>query len=108
MSLGIIAQAEGVFDGLLAMGWAAIMSARLQNTGKAPMANELDYCIIGGLPGECCSGRNEAVQTFSKPFMSNALDHPNISGLKAITSAGLAQGIRDTSLTMIWYTITRD
>lgn len=102
MSLGIIAQAEGVFDVLLSMGWVVIMSAGLKNSGKTPKSKELDYCIIGGLPGESCAGRNEAVQISEMPFMSNALDHPNISGLKAIASIGLAQGTKDTSLTIIW------
>jgi len=40
MSLGIIAQTEGVFDGFLAMGWVVIMFAVLKNTVKTPKSKE--------------------------------------------------------------------
>ena len=55
MSLGIIAQTEGVFDGFLAMGWARDNVRVLKNTVKTPKSKEsflkvsLVTCLVNGV-----------------------------------------------------------
>jgi len=102
MSLGIIAQSEGVFDMLPSNGLGRDNVSTFEKFGQSTDVIRAWLLHYWGTPGECGAGWNEAVQIFDMPFMSNALDHPNISGLKAFASSGLAQVTKDTSLTMIW------
>ena len=102
MSLGIIAQTEGVFDGFLAMGWARDNVRVLKNTVKTPKSKEPDFRIIGDKLGECGAGWNKIGKTSGKPFISITLEHPNISDRKVYASTGLIKGSKDKSLAMIW------
>ena len=69
---------EDNFDGFRAMGWLGITSAILTNTVKTLTAKNLDYCVIGDMPGACDAGWNKVGQTSGKPSISVTLELSNI------------------------------
>ena len=79
MSLGIIVQTEGVFDGFLAMGWARDNVRSIEKYSKnAEIKRVFFKSIIGDMPGEWGAGWNKIDKAFGKPFISITLEDAEI------------------------------